>query len=95
MKSHGSIVPTRDFRIGLVVSGRKLIAVKLLPDGVRALVNAFVAEPRDDFGESRFLAIEDDKLTPRAGPLHVGSWLGVRVYLDLRAILAARQRNGA
>jgi hypothetical protein len=91
------LVPTRSAGIKLMVHGGKLVAIKVLPTAAKMLRDAYRlrgAQPVAPAPPSVFVLAEDDNFTPRDSPLQIGSWLGVRVYVDIPGILEARKANG-
>lgn len=92
------IVPIRSIPVRIRLHRGEVVAVLFAPRAFRAFRKAATFRPVQygapiDPG-SMFLAIENDPHTKKASALHVGSWLGAPVYLDVRGAFVERHSNG-
>lgn len=83
-KSIFEFAKTRSYKIGIVVHKGEVVAFKMTPRGIAALRKA----------TPRLLLAEDDPHTPRENALQVGSWLGVRLFFDVRGAFVEKHSNG-
>lgn len=103
-------VPTTSHPVRMVVTGGQLVAFKVAPSLLRALMaNArqWWASQRGDRFDPHvgapahvFTLADADPHTPRDSALQVGSWLGARVYMQhslttlMRQLARRRHKNG-